>query len=224
MKYISILIFFFGLILGPGYAVYCSNYSGDLVKEIEVFDQKVILNVNKNSRSALSFSSDLQEEHLINLDSSMNPLVLIGKFSYLESPPRVGLKKITNNFRVAKFIVSLHHEGEEVFSDNFGYRKHIKKKKDNQGKSTTGSDVNKLSFNQAFAPLIIDKSGVYNLNVKQRELKEIRLTNLSIELRRNVVIPNKRMLIIGYILCGFGFLFILFSFRKELIKGSTANQ
>lgn len=186
MKSISLILLLAGLLTAPGYYFYCTMFSGSEIDEITVFSQ----DVSSISAGGFTFrqSGNSQWNSPISLELSpeMNPIAVNAKARYLK--PTSGITKRT------RFMAEVFQGSEKIWEDAFS----VSSKKDDKKKSgVTLSEAQLPRTTIHLGAFTIPDAGTYTLDVHQNGEKEIAVASLVLELRRNVTMPNMKVVLGG---------------------------
>ena len=185
-----------GLIAGPGYFFYCSS-SGSPVEKVTVFSQDVnelkVGNATLRSETHAKWNSPIT----LKLTPEMNPLSLNATVQYLQ-PTTGGIKR-------APYRVAFKKEGETLWEKQFSASAQANKKKP--------IAVNNVLLPQSSISITffsVEAPGFYTLQIQQNGKPNLAVSNLDLEIRRNVILPNMKIVLSGalfIILSIFGFIF-----------------
>ena len=187
MKLISPILLLLGILAGPGYFLYCSVFSGSSLDRITVFTQDVsslkLGNVTlKSSGSNAKWNSPATLE----LSPEMNPISMNAHIRYMK-PSSGGMKRTEYRVELIKNKKTLW---EEMFSVSAS-----KEKKDKKTIHIGSAMLPKTTL--LIKSFSIEESGQYQLRIKQKGKSDIAVAQLDMVLRRNVIVPNMKIVIAG---------------------------
>lgn len=185
MKVISIILLILGLVAGPGYFFYCTSCSGSELSRSNVFSQDVS-SLSAGGLTVQSSGSNAQWNTPVSLELTpeMNPLSVQAVVHYLK-PAGAGRHR-------AEYRVALAKDRNPVWSKNISMSAKVEKK-DEKAISIGGlpkTTVHVKTFS-------VEEAGHYTLDLREGEDHKLIVATLDVVLRRNVMIPNKGILIAG---------------------------
>jgi len=188
LKTILALLFLVGLVAAPGYYFYCTILSGKSVGERTVFTQEVSQvsfgGFTQSSNSGANWNSPAKFE----LSPEMNPISVIAKFKYLKPRHMVGLSESNN------YLGRLSINDQEIWSEDFALD--VRRDKNSDSGVLANSLVLPTSI-ELIKTFTINESGSYDLSVKETGKTEIAVADIEMSVRRNVLIPNMKIVIGG---------------------------
>tara|TARA_R110002124_G_scaffold234886_1_gene400238 strand:+ start:24627 stop:25271 length:645 start_codon:yes stop_codon:yes gene_type:complete len=204
-KYAIALLLVVGVIVGPGYLIYNSKFSGKHVKNLEVYSQDLLTTNTGGVRLSQSLNESFQKRHLLKLDPSMNPIRLIARFRYHQNS--------VFNHRCSEYKAILYLGDKEVFSKGFTLIESKSKSEDSKQKPTSLSFERKTRSTKPVHTFSIYEPGTYEIELERKRKQEVSVTNMAIEVRRNVDKPNMLILVSGFSLLLLGVLLIFINHR-----------
>ncbi len=194
MKIVVFIALIIGLILGPGYLIYCTAFSGSPVKSYMAYDH----DINQGQLRPVKRSEvKWNPSESFTLDPSMNPIKITAEMKYL--PVRV-LTREKNDYN-AKLI----NKGNVVWEKDFALVLRKGKKQENNAKKIMNVEIVKLKKkNLNLKTFSIDQAGEYKLDFTLKKNSKIAVSNIKVIIKRNVKIPQKGILIVGFALLVLG--------------------
>ncbi len=189
MRKIFWLLLLAGLIACPLYMLYCAHYSGVHLRDIE-----------------WNHPAEFQ------LDPSMNPLSVVAKAKY---PEPMSMRRATSNF-----IMELYKDDQMFLKQRFTISDERSEKSNkkvniafgNGGLATKSSSV-------ALRTFVVSQTGKYRMWVASgsNSTNPLHITDLTLSIRRNVMLPQKHVWISGgvCILIGIVGLMAIVIFKKK---------
>ncbi len=209
MKSISTILLLLGVAIGPGYFFYCTSFSGSSLDRITVFTQDVSsLELGGLTLQSSGSNAKWNSPVTLELTPEMNPLSVNATIRYMK-PATGGMKKTRYRAEFAKDKKMLW---EKSFS--------VSAKKEKKDKST-------IKIGSAMLPKVtlpvksfsVEESGQYTLRIQQKGEHDIAVANLDLDFRRNVILPNMKILIAG----GIALLLAVLGFILTGKRRRTAN-
>jgi hypothetical protein len=187
MKLISIILLLLGLIAGPGYFFYCSSFSGSSLDQISVFSQDVSsLKLGNVTLQSSGSNARWNSPVTIELTPEMNPISVNAKIQYMK-PASGGMKR-------TGYRAELKKDEKKLWEETFTVSAK-KEKKDEKSISIGGAMLPKMTI--PIKSFSIEESGQYTLSIQQKGEHDIAVANLDVGLRRNVILPNMKIVISG---------------------------
>lgn len=185
MKSISVILFIVGLILCPVYFFYCTAFSGSSLERVTVFSQDVS-SFSAGGMTVQSTGANAQWNRPVTLElvPEMNPISVQAIIRYLK--PASGVRKR------ASYRIDLANAGETVWEKTFS----VSAKKENKDENANPIDgLPKTTI--LVKTFSVEESGQYILDVREEGDHDLAVARLDVDVRRNVLIPNKVVLISG---------------------------
>lgn len=181
------MLLLLGIIAGPGYYFYCSLFSGSSLDRITVFTQDVSsLKLGNMTLQSSGSNARWNSPITLELTPEMNPISVHAKIQYMK-PTSGGIKKTRYRAELTKNEKKLW---EETFSVSAK-----KEKKDQDTVSIGGAMLPKMTT--PIKRFSIEESGQYTLRIEQTGEHEIAVAKLDMALRRNVIVPNMKIVMAG---------------------------
>lgn len=203
-----------GLLVGPGYWVYCGKFSGSEVMEQRVYEwRREGVSIGTGSMS-LSVGGKGQEKWnvpmSVKLDSTMNPVSFNASVKYYDPKSRRGVR------RSSSYSYVLKNGDRTVWNNTSNHSLNRSSTSNSNGNNTTGSLVTDFSVLQTFE---VEQDGEYVLDVSkvggdvQRSVMEI--DAIDVEVRRNVVLANMKIVIGGVVILVLSFIGLMIMGKKK---------
>lgn len=186
MKGFALLLLLAGLIAAPGYYFYCTLASGSEIDEITVFSQEVSSISAGGFTFRQSGNSKWNSPVPVELTPEMNPIAVNAKARYMK--PTSGLNRRT------RFVASILKDTDKIWEDGFSVSAQ-KPKKQKEGISIGEVGLPRTTIH--LGSLTVADSGTYTLDVRQEGEKDVAVASLKLQLRRNVLIPNMKVVMGG---------------------------
>lgn len=178
MKILSLIFLLVGLVLCPGYLVYGTMFSGTEIGEFQFVDR----DVSSFSFGVLSTTSTgddrAKKESGIRLSPDMNPIRLIVKTNYLLDNTRVHSRR-----RSSDFEISFYKSSDLLWTEPFQISDSLAD--DSQNRRTTVA--RSKSSSQAIKLLTVAEDANYKLRLKQLSRQDLPISDLSVQVRANVM-------------------------------------
>ena len=190
MKLISTILLLWGIIAAPGYYLYCSLFSGSSLERVTAFTQDVS-SLGFGTMTIQSSGSNAKWNSPITLELTpeMNPISVTAHIRYMKPVSgAIGVKKRT------EYRAELTKGNQELWNERFS----VSSKRENKDKK--GISIGAAMLPKTTTPIksfSIEKSGQYSLSIKQKGDRDIAVANLDVDLRRNVILPNMKIVISG---------------------------
>ena len=186
MKIISLILLVLGLILAPGYLFYAKFSSGSSIYEFPVFSQDAE-RFKTGSLQAISPSNKKWNVPVIlDLDPQMNPISIIAGIKYRN--PHIKFSPVEYSL---KYQIKLKHNDLEMWNET--YSTYPKNKKGTIG----GGMIYRQIILNTFS---VTESGKYAFDMKQMNRSKTRVSYIDIDVRKNVIHANMKIMILGIIL------------------------
>jgi len=183
MKIVSIVLLLTGLVLCPCYFVYAMMFSGSEVGEFKFVDR---------STSSMSFgvfnttsigNDQAKKEGGIKLSPDMNPIRLIVNARYMPEVVRRNLMS-----RSAHFELNFYNSSDLLWTEPF----QIVESSSNNNKKKATLRNNKFT-SQAIKLFKVEKDSIYKLQLNQLPNQELPISDLSVQVRANVMEVDARV-------------------------------
>lgn len=188
MKSILTILLLLGIIAGPGYFFYCSSFSGSSLDRITVFTQDVSsLKLGNVSMQSSGSNAKWNSPVILELTPEMNPISVNAKIRYMK-PVSGGMKRTGYRAEFTK-------DNQKVWEESFSVSAKKEAKRDQKTIRIGDAMLPKMTIPiQSFS---IQEAGQYSLSIKQKGDHDIAVANLDVDLRRNVILPNMKIVISG---------------------------
>ncbi|MEN7972581.1 MAG: hypothetical protein ABFR47_01975 [Verrucomicrobiota bacterium] len=187
MKPTSIILLLLGLIAGPGYYFYCASFSGSPLDRFTVFTQDVSsLELGKVTVQSSGSNAKWNSPVTLELSPEMNPISVNAIIRYM-TPASGGMKR-------TRYTAELTNNAEKLWEESFS----ISAKREKKDGSTI--KINSAMLPKATTPIklfSIEEPGQYTLNIEQKGEHDIAVAKLDMALRRNVIVPNMKIVMAG---------------------------
>ena len=185
--------FFVGLLLGPGYLLYCYFFSGDEVGQYPVFEKDITRISVGTMESTSSGQTQWQTPITVHLSPEMNPIAIN------LTAKTVGSVSIASNLKRAGYTAELKLADELIWTEGVGISPPDTSKK-NKKKFAIGSKLTFSSTSQRLRTFSVTQAGDYVLDIKEKSNPNI-VASMVIKVRRNVTLPKMAFVIPGFVLC-----------------------
>ena len=187
MKLISTILLLLGMIAGPGYFFYCSSFSGSSLDRITVFSQDVSsLKLGNMTMQSSGSNAKWNSPVTLELTPEMNPISMNAHIRYMK-PASGGMKR-------TRYRAELTKNEEKLWEETFSVS--AKKEKADQ-KTVSIGDAMLPKMTTPIKLFSIEESGQYTLRIEQKGEHEIAVAKLDMALRRNVIVPNMKIVMAG---------------------------
>ena len=178
MKILSIIFLLVGLVLCPGYLVYGTMFSGSEIGEFQFVDRDVSSFSFGVFRARSTGDDHAKKESGIRLSPDMNPIRLIVKTSYLRNNTRMHSRR-----RSSDFELSFYKSSDLLWTEPFQISDSRSDDRD-QRKTTVARSK---TSSQAIKLLTVKEDANYKLRLKQLSRQDLPISDLSVEVRANVM-------------------------------------
>ncbi len=173
MKLVSVLLLLIGLVLCPGYLIYAVGFSGEQVDALQFVDQDINSVSIGGFRASSSGEDRSSNENSIQLSPEMNPIRLIAKAKYSANPA-------ISFTQHSAFELSMYHGADLLWTEPFK----VSESAPDSGEKRSANHITNSS--QPVKLVSVDQAAEYKLRLKRLREQDVRISNLSIEVRRNV--------------------------------------
>lgn len=206
MKATSIAVFLLGLVLCPGYLVYTTMFSGEELVELTLLDRDIKSTSIGGFTSTTSGGNSAKKQQSIHLSPDMNPIRLIAKADYVKTP----------NIHVTQYSeFELYFSGSQaqLWKEKFTISESEPSEDDK--KKTTINVGGHSSTNKSLKIIDIEKADTYSMKLQQLPEQEVKVSKLSIEIRKNVQLVKPAIYITGIAMLALGLIGIIVGSKKS---------
>lgn len=187
MKAISAILLLVGIVLAPGYYFYCAAFSGAALEQITVFTQDVSsLKLGNMTTQSSGSNAKWNSPVTLELTPEMNPISVSAKIRYMKPASR-GMKR-------TRYTAELTNDEGNLWEESFSVSAKRKKKDESTVNSSSAMLPSATTPIRSFS---VEESGQYTLHVEQNGEHDIAVAKLEMALRRNVIVPNLKIVMAG---------------------------
>lgn len=190
MKAIYVLMLLAGVVLAPGYFFYCSFFSGKSLAKQSVFSQDVSRigfgGLAITSKSDSKWNSPATFE----LSPEMNPISISAKIQYLKPKHIVGIRATNSYSGQLKLGV------QDIWQSRFSLN--VDDDDENDDGISVGGILKPVSVSH-IKTFSVEEGGAYDLHVESASDPDIAVADIEIRVRRNVLIPNLKVVLGGVV-------------------------
>ncbi|MCK4850163.1 MAG: hypothetical protein KAT11_02370 [Phycisphaerae bacterium] len=207
--YLAILaiVFVVGLLIGPGYLVYCYFFSGAEVGKYPVFEKDITRISVGGVESTSSGQTQWQTPITMRLSPEMNPIAIN------LTAKTVGSIRVASRLERARYAAEFRSADELIWTKDVWISPPDTSKKDRK-KFTIGSKLTFSSTSQRLQTFSVTEAGDYVLDIKEESNPNI-VASMMIKVRRNVVSAKKAIVIPGFVLCVGSLLGLVFLSKRR---------
>lgn len=211
---IYLAAFVIGLLLGPGYGIYCHYFSGETAQTVTLFElTEDKERWNKTEAKAVPFESGTAA---FSLTPEMNPIALNMKAQLYRVTPGTLQKHLD-------FTGSLTGDAGLVWQDAHRLTWKQSKKKGGDlrltafAKSVIGSELAQrtATVHSQLNVFEVKEAGSYTLAITQAGEKDGEIATLDVTVRKNVTLVNSTLFAAGCILLTLGILASVYTYNKR---------
>jgi hypothetical protein len=187
MKSISTILLLLGIIAAPGYFFYCSSFSGSSLDKITVFTQDVSsLKLGNMTMQSSGSNAKWNSPVTLELTPEMNPISVNAKIRYMK-PASGGMKR-------TRYTAELTKDEQKLWEESFSVSAKREKKDESTVKISSAMLPKVTTPIKSFS---VEESGQYTLHIEQKGEHDIAVAKLDMALRRNVIVPNMKIVMAG---------------------------
>ena len=187
MKPISAMLLLIGLVAGPGYYFYCTSFSGSPLEQVTVFSQDASsLKLGDMTVQRSGSNAKWNSPVTLELAPEMNPISVDAKIQYMK-PASGGTKR-------TQYAAKLSGNGKTLWEKTFS----VSAKMDQKDGNTVKIDkvmIPKLTT--SIKRFSIEEPGSYTLDIEQKGEHDLAVAKLDLDLRKNVIVPNMKVVMAG---------------------------
>ena len=185
MKPLLILVSLFGLMAGPGYLGYCSLISGAAHESVNLYEADVGSASVKGVKVTHSKGGEWNNAVSLELSPDLNPINLSLSCRYVKPASRREVR--------SAFAAKLKSDDKTIWEQDVNVR--IKSKKIDGGIEVGGWHT----LSRDLTTLSVERAGTYEFLINPEKPSEITFSKVTLEVRRNVLIPSIPFVLLGFV-------------------------
>jgi len=178
MKFFSILLMLVGLILCPAYLIYSMSFSGTEVASLKFIDQDIETFSIGGFSSRSTGQDRSKKSHRLSLEPSMNPIRLVAKAVYI--PRRSAPISASSRFELSVY-------NGNTLIEKGAFR--ISQSSDD----SDSSNNSRVHTSQSIKVINVSQSHDYEMRLKRLSEQDVSVSELSVEVRRNVTLVDTKI-------------------------------
>jgi hypothetical protein len=210
MKTLIPVLFIAGLLLGPGYYIYCKFFSGSSVGEYTILSHDVksldLGVVKSTTASNPKWNTPVE----LDLSPEMNPILIKASFGFMQS---------TSVGKGQEYSVSLSRDGDEVWTRDLSVRR--------SKAGTTGSGRHHVETTKTVEIMTfeVDEPGTYSLDMTPQGRDRMTIAGIKIDVRKNVLSPRPVLYVPGVIVLVLSLvLTVYYNMRQKKARSWASTQ